>query len=638
MSDSPATAAATPTVASHSPERLLVLGALGVAYGDIGTSPLYALRECFLGPHSLSAAPTNVLGAVSLILWALVLLISVKYLAFVLRADNQGEGGILALMTLALRPGGTRRLSGEWALIGMGVFGAALLYADGMITPAISVLSALEGLNATTSFFQPYLVAISVVVLALLFLFQSRGTARIGTVFGPVMLVWFVVLGLLGVLAILRQPRILAAIDPRCAVAFFSSNGWSGFLVLGSVFLAMTGGEALYADLGHFGRSPIRRGWYAVVLPALALNYCGQGAILLENPAEVENLLYRLAPAWALFPMVLLATAATIIASQAVISGTFSLTAQAVQLGYSPRTTIRQTSKMRLGQVYLPGVNWAIMLGTIGLVLAFRESTRLAGAYGIAVSMTMLITTVLLAFVAVRVWHWPRPLVLLVTGIFLVIDFCFFSANLAKLGSGGWLPLLVAGSIYLLMSTWRRGRGLLRLRLEAQPLPVELFIEDLRRSAPGRVPGIAVFLTGTSAGVPVALLHNLKHNRVVHATNLLLTIQIEERPYVPSEERLEAVALGEGLYRVILRYGFAETPDVPADLASADSLPFPWEAARATFFVGRQTLIVRRRSGVPMAYWRRGLFAFMSRNALDPSRFFNLPPHQVVELGIQLEL
>ena len=617
----------------------LGLGALGVVYGDIGTSPLYALRECFSGPYGIGLTPdnveANVFGILSLVFWSLILVISVKYLAFVMRADNRGEGGILALM--ALIPSSLRGSRGRrWALVALGLFGAALLYGDGMITPSISVLSAVEGLSVATTFFDPYVVPITIGILVVLFSFQRRGTAGIGAVFGPVMVLWFVTLAVLGVSWIVRRPDVLAALNPAYAVDFFVRNRVKGFLALGAVFLVVTGGETLYADMGHFGRRPIRIAWFALVLPALLLNYFGQGALLLENPGAADNPFYRLAPSWGLYPLVVLATTAAIIASQAVISGAFSLTRQAVQLGYSPRLDIVHTSKEAIGQIYIPSINWALMLSTIGLVLGFRESSNIAAAYGVAVTTTMVITTLLAYVVARHLWGWRRLAVLPVALFFLVIDGAFFGANIVKVPEGGWFPLAVAALVYTLMSTWKQGRAILAERLQDGMLRFEDFVASVRPNNPPRVPGTAVFMARDPLGTPAALLHNLKHNKVLHEKVVLLTLQTEEVPQVPGEERITVEPLGKDFYRVMARFGFIEYPELPEVLerVRAEGLQLP--IMSTTFFLSRETLIPSPERG--MALWREKLFALMSRNATRPTEFFRIPPNRVIELGMQVRL
>jgi KUP system potassium uptake protein len=612
----------------------LSLGALGVVYGDIGTSPLYALRECFHHSTGITPTPANVLGILSLIVWSLILVVTVKYLLFVMRADNRGEGGILALLALAA-PRGTPRGGGR-ALVLMGVFGAALLYGDGMITPAISVLGAIEGLNVATPFFEPYIIPISIVILIGLFLVQSRGTAAIGRFFGPVMVVWFATIALLGVKEIVRAPQVFAAVLPTHAAGFLLHHGWIGFLVLGSVFLVVTGGEALYADMGHFGRGPIRLAWFAVALPALLLNYFGQGALVLRDPSAVENPFYRLAPGWALYPLVVLASAAAVIASQALISGAFSLTRQAVQLGFSPRVDIEHTSSREIGQIYIPGVNRLLMVACIALVVGFRSSSNLAAAYGIAVTGTMGITTVLFYFVARSRFGWSRLRAGVPALFFLVIDLAFFLANATKIGHGGWFPLLIGAAVFTAMTTWKTGRHILAQRLSETTLPVDLFLQDVARTNTHRVPGTAVFMFGNPTGVPPALLHNLKHNQVLHETVVLLRVDTEETPAVDPARRVAVEDLGHGFFRMVMRYGFMEDPDVPGVLAEVKHCGLELRPMRTTYFLGRETLIASKRPG--MAVWREQLFAVMSRNARTATSFFGLPPNRVVELGAQIEL
>jgi len=612
----------------------LGLGALGVVYGDIGTSPLYALRECFHGSYAVEATPENVLGVLSLVFWSLVAVISIKYLAFVLRADNQGEGGILALVALAV-PRDVALRGRSWWLALLGVFGASLLYGDGMLTPAISVLSAVEGLEILMPALHFAVVPLTVAILVGLFALQSRGTGGMGRLFGPVMLIWFSTLGVLGIGGILRAPEVLAALGPWHAVAFFGHNGAHGFVVLASVFLVVTGGEALYADMGHFGRRPIRLTWFGLVLPGLVLNYFGQGALVLHDASAAHNPFYRLAPAWALPLLVPLATAATVIASQAVISGSFSLTRQAIQLGYSPRLPVTHTSAQESGQIYVGPVNWILMLASCALVLGFGSSTNLAAAYGMAVTTDMVITSVLLCLVARWRWGWGRGAIALGLAL-LPIDLAFFGSNLLKLPHGGWVSLAVAAIFFTLMSTWKRGRRVLGARLEETGLPLELFLPDLETSKLHRVPGTAVFLTGDPQGTPHALLHNIKHNQVIHEKAVFLTLLNEDVPYVPRAERVSINPLGQGLYRVLARYGFMEVPNVPALLDRIRSPELPIELERTSFFLGHEKLIPSGHSG--MAGWREALFAFMSRNAQNATSFFRIPPNRVVELGAQIEL
>ena len=614
---------------------LLSLTALGIVYGDIGTSPLYAVRESFHPSHGLSVTPQNILGVLSLIFWSLILVISVKYLALVLRADNRGEGGILALAALCT-PMLVRRRGGRWWLIMLGLFGTALLYGDGAITPAISVLSAVEGLEVATPLFAPYIIPITIVILIALFLAQRHGTARVGVMFGPVTLLWFVTLTVLGVRQIVQEPGVLAAASPLHAVTFFLENGSRGFVVLGSVFLVVTGGEALYADMGHFGKRPIRVAWFLIVLPALLVNYFGQGALLIHTPAAVENPFYRMTPEWALYPVVAIATAATVIASQALISGAFSLTMQAVQLGYLPRVAIEHTSAREFGQIYIPGVNWALMLACIGLVLGFRSSSSLAAAYGVAVTTTMTITTVLLFVVMREGWRWSLPRAAVVMGFFLIIDLAFWGANLIKIPHGGWFPLVVGAIIFGLMATWKRGRQILTDRLAEGALPIELFVRDMGAQPAARVPGTAVFMYSNADATPPALLHNLKHNKLLHERVVFLAVITAETPHVPAEHRATVEDLGQGFHRLRLHYGFMEEPDVPRALAGLKDRGMEFKPMETTYFLGRETLIPSRRTG--MATWRKHLFATMNRNARTATSFFGLPPNRVVELGAQIEL
>jgi KUP system potassium uptake protein len=613
----------------------LSLGALGIVYGDIGTSPLYAVRESFLPGHGIAVTGPNVLGVLSLIFWSLVLVISIKYLGFILRADNRGEGGIMALASLAT-PMGARSPGGRPFLIGLGLFGTALLYGDGAITPAISVLSAVEGLEVATPFFEPYIIPITVVILVVLFAHQRHGTGGIGRIFGPVTLLWFVTIAVLGALQILREPAVLQAASPHHAVRFFLANGWRAGVVLGSVFLVVTGGEALYADMGHFGRRPIRLAWFVVVLPALLINYFGQGALLMRQPDAVVNPFYRMTPDWALYPVVAIATAATVIASQALISGAFSLTMHAVQLGYIPRVTIDHTSARERGQIYIPAINWLLMLACIGLVLGFRSSSNLAAAYGVAVTTTMVITTLLFYVVARRRWHWSAPLAMAVTGLFLVIDLAFWASNLIKIPHGGWFPLVVGAIMFSLMMTWRRGRHLLSERIGGAGMPIESFLRSLAHGTVQRVRGTAVFMYGNPEATPPALLHNLKHNQVLHQRVVLLIVETAETPHVEPADRAAVEDLGDGFYRVFLRYGFMEEPDVPAGLATLEPSGLVFKQLETTYFLGRETLI--RSARKEMSGWRAALFIVMARNARTASSFFGLPPNRVVELGAQIEL
>jgi KUP system potassium uptake protein len=614
----------------------LSIVALGVVYGDIGTSPLYAIRECFYGPHAVEPTHDHVLGVLSLMFWALIVVISIKYLVFVLRAANQGEGGILALTALAtpIKPSGRTERS---ILILIGLFGAALLYGDGIITPAISVLGAMEGLSVATPVLQPYIVPITVAILVALFFFQSRGTARVGKVFGPITLLWFVVLAVLGLLQVLRHPSVLAAVNPMYAVTFFADTGWHGYLVLGSVFLVVTGGEALYADMGHFGTRPIRIDWFAIVLPSLLLNYFGQGALLLENPAAAQNPFYLLAPSWAIYPMIVLAVVAAVIASQAVISGAYSLTMQAVQLGFSPRIKIDHTSKHAYGQIYIGGINWALMIGCILIVLGFRTSSNLAAAYGVAVTSTMVITTILFYVVARERWGWSTSTAGSLSAFFLIIDLAFFGANIIKIAQGGWLPIVLAAVVYTVLLTWKRGRRILGERIQAEARRLEDFVKEALGRRVARVPGTAVFMNGTASKTPPAMLHNLEHNKVMHEQVVFVTVKTQQIPHVAPSHRLEVEDFGGGMYRVRVHYGFMDEPNIPQALADAHihGLP-PLEPSQTTFFLGRETIIASARPG--MALWRERLFALMSRNATTATAYFGIPPDRVVELGEQIEI
>ena len=610
--------------------RLLTLSiaALGVVFGDIGTSPLYAMRECFQGPHGIAATPANVLGVLSLIVWALLLVISLKYLVFILRADNRGEGGILALAALV------SRVKPSNALALLGLFGAALLYSDGMITPAISVLSAVEGLEVAAPSLEPFVQPVTIAILIALFFMQSRGTATVGALFGPVTLVWFLAIAVLGVAQIVHEPRVLAALSPGPGVAFFARNGWPGFVILGAVFLVVTGGEALYADIGHFGIRPIRLVWFSIVLPALVLNYFGQGALLLRDPEAAANPFYGLAPDWALYPLVALASAAAVIASQALITGAFSLTLQAVQLGYTPRLAIRHTSASAKGQIYLPMVNWALMFSCIALVVGFGSSSHLAAAYGVSITSTMLITTVLFYVIARWQWQWRPVAAAALTAIFLVVDLAFLIPNFTKIMHGGWFPLLVGGVIFFMMWTWRRGRALLAKRMRDRALPLSALLEDVRRTSPIRVAGTAFFMSGNPTGTPPALLHNLRHNKVLHERVVILNVRTDDIPHVPLDERLSIDCLDLGFWRMTLRFGFMDEPDVPEQLHRISSPEFEFDPMKSSFFLGRETILPRSgRRGIGEA-----LFAWMSQNSRAATSFFRLPPNSVVELGAQVEI
>ena len=617
----------------HSGRWALILGAIGVVFGDIGTSPLYAIKECFSpeSPHHVAVTEGNVLGVLSLVFWALCSVIVLKYLTFIMKAENEGSGGILAL--LALVQGKSKNVG---ALMTMALFGTALLYGDGVITPAISVLSAVEGLEVATAALKPAVIPLTLVILVALFLVQSRGTAGIGRVFGPVMLVWLAAIALLGARQIVRNPHVLAAIDPRHGVMFFVHNKGHGFLVLGSVFLVVTGGEALYADMGHFGREPIRIGWFSIVFPALLLNYFGQGASLLLDAKAASNPFYALVPQPLLYPVVAIAACATVVASQALISGVFSLTQQAVQLGLFPRVTIIHTSHETEGQIYIPEINYGLLFACIGCVLYFKSSTALASAYGIAVTGTMGITTAVYYVVVTKVWGWSNLKALPLVSLFLVFDVAFFAANAAKFFDGGWFPLTMAALVFYVMTTWKLGRKALADAIRAGLLPLDLFFEDVVRTKPSRVPGTAVFMASNPTGTPPVLLHHFKHNKVLHQTVILLTVESLTVPEVAPERRLEVKHLQEGFHYVTLRYGFSERPDVPAALTLCKDHGLPIELSDTSYYLGRETLLPTGKSS--MWRWRKGLFAFISRNARPATAYFGLPPGRVVELGMQVDL
>ena len=614
----------------------LALAALGVVYGDIGTSPLYALKEVFGSPHHpVPITPENVLGILSLVFWALMAVVSGKYVSFITRADNRGEGGIMALMALALRqqkPGST----GRNVIVILGLFGAALFYGDGVITPAISVLSAVEGLGIVTPALERFVIPLALVVLVALFVIQRHGTASVGRLFGPVMMLWFAALAVLGLANVVAAPGVLRALNPGWAMQFFVANPGLGFLSLGAVVLVLTGGEALYADMGHFGRRPIQIAWFGMVLPALLINYFGQGALLLTNPAGVTNPFYLLAPGWALYPLVILATMATVIASQAVISGAFSLTLQAMQLGYLPRFQVRHTSESEMGQIYLPAINWLLLAAVIALVLGFKSSSNIAAAYGIAVTGTMLITNLLVFVVARELWGWKLVPTLLCITPFVVIDFAFFSANSIKILAGGWFPLAFGLGVFVLMATWKRGRELLHAKLGQDAIDLAPFIASLALGGATRVPGTAVFMTGRPQGVPRAMLHSLKHYKVLHERMVIVTIRIFDVPHVPEIDRVEVADLGESFWQVTVQYGFKDEPDLPAALSLCAHFGLEFEMMDTSFFLGRETLIPRRSR--EMAYWRVLLFALMFRNASSLTAFFKIPSNRVVELGSQVIL
>ncbi|MGE7990545.1 potassium transporter Kup [Pseudomonas sp. NPDC089554] len=613
----------------------LLIAAVGVVYGDIGTSPLYTLKEVFNGHFGIQANAEGVLGILSLVFWSLVWVVSVKYVLFILRASNQGEGGIMALTALARRAARPYPLLGK-VLVLLGLFGAALFYGDSMITPAISVLSAVEGLRLGIDGIDHWVVPISVVVLVGLFVIQKHGTARIGILFGPVMVLWFVVLGALGVHGIVQRPEVLQALNPAWAVNFFVAHPGIGVAILGAVVLALTGAEALYADMGHFGRKPISRAWFMLVLPGLVLNYFGQGALILNAPSAVRNPFYLLAPEWALLPMVGLATLATIIASQAVISGAFSLTHQAIQLGYVPRMFIQHTSSEEQGQIYIGMVNWALMVGVVLLVVGFESSSALAAAYGVAVTGTMLITTLLASAVVLLLWKTPRWLAIPLLLGFLLVDGLYFAANAPKILQGGAFPVIAGLALFVLMTTWKRGRSIMFERLDETALPLPLFIASVQSQPPHRVQGTAVFLTARSDAVPHALLHNLLHNQVLHEQVVLLTVVSEDSPRVSAAERFQVEAFGAGFFRVSLHFGFMEEPDVPLALNQSSTAELDFSPMRTTYFLSRETVVPTKRIG--MAKWREHLFAFLLKNANSNLRYFKLPLNRVIELGTQVEM
>ncbi|MFZ5775967.1 MAG: potassium transporter Kup [Thermodesulfobacteriota bacterium] len=619
------------------PKKLaaLSLAALGVVFGDIGTSPLYALRECFHGEFGIEVTPANVVGVVSLILWAMLLIVTFKYLCFILRADNEGEGGVLALTAL-IKPKNVKPRTAQWTLVGLGLFAACLLYGDGIITPAISVLSAVEGIKNIAPVFGRMVTPLTILILAGLFLIQKRGTARVGILFGPVMLLWFTTLAALGLAKAVEHPQILSALLPWHGVLFLIHNQWHGFIVLGAVFLAVTGAEAIYADMGHFGRKPIQITWLFVAFPALGLNYLGQGALLLSQPELSHNPFYALVPSWGMAPMVLLATMATIIASQAVITGSFSLTRQAIQLGYLPRLPITHTSSSHMGQIYVGPVNWVLMLCTIGLVLGFESSSKLAAAYGIAVTTTMLITSILFFALARKRWGWSNLTAGLLTGLFLLVDIPFFASNMTKILHGAWFPLVMAAGSFLLMLTWEQGREILGNQMATLTPKLDVFRDMLARDMPQRVNGQAVYLTRSHDTVPAALMHNLKHNKILHSEVVFLNIRTEEIPRVPNFEKIEAEKLGSGLYRIIAHYGFMEAPQIGTIFALARHKGVDLDMKEASFFLGREKLAIGCHP--KMSRWRSHLFLFMSRNAMDAASFFDIPADQVIEVGVQMKL
>ncbi|WP_249340374.1 potassium transporter Kup [Sphingopyxis sp. 2PD] len=611
-----------------------MLGAIGVVFGDIGTSPLYALKESFIGPHPLAVDRLHIFGVLSLIFWSLMLIVTVKYVFVAMRAHNRGEGGSFALLALVSRHFG----AGRWnaALVILGVLAASMFYGDAMLTPAISVLSAVEGLTVVEASLQPLVLPIAVVIMVALFLIQSRGTARVGALFGPIVLIYFATLATLGVVNIADHPEILGIVNPYWAFEFFLYDTRLAFLAMGSVFLAVTGAETLYADMGHFGRKAVGLSWLTIAYPCLMLNYMGQGALLLGTPAAVENPFYLMAPEWARLPLVLIATAATIIASQAVISGAFSVTHQAIQLGFLPRLRTLHTSEKAAGQIYIPAINWSLLAMVLVLVLGFGESTRLASAYGISVIGTMLITTLMLAFLLFKVWRWNKWLATMTIGLFLLVDGTYFASNITKIPDGGWFPLVVAAILFTVLTTWSKGRRLMRERLDEGAIPLPVFIESAAMSA-HRVRNTAVFMSASPDGVPSALLHNLKHNQVLHERVLILTVQVADEPYVEAGRRVDVHDAGRGFYRVILHYGFMEDVDVPRDLAKLTRIGAPFDLMTASFFLGRQKLVASTRTP-GMALWRERLFAWMSKSSESAMESFRIPTNRVVELGSQVQI
>jgi KUP system potassium uptake protein len=611
--------------------------AIGVVYGDIGTSPLYAFRECFKEEHGLAVEAPNIYGILSLIVWALIIVVSVKYIVFILRADNRGEGGELALLALILqqqrRDGDNRR---RFIITALGLTGASLLYGDGVITPAMSVLGATEGLEVVTPRFHVFVVPATIVILFSLFMVQKKGTAKVGGVFGPMMVLWFVVIGTLGAIEVFREPEILLAANPIYAVRFFLRHGFGAFIILGAVVLVVTGTEALYADMGHFGRKPIRLAWFIIVFPALLLNYFGQGALLLRDAAAAENPFYNLAPRMMLYPMIALATAAAVIASQALISGAFSITQQCIQLGYCPRLSIVHTSSTEHGQIYMPGVNRALMVGCLFIVLGFRSTTALGAAYGIAVTGSMAITTVLFSTLARSRWGWQWPRVIGLALIFLMVDLSFFGSNALKIKHGGWVPLMIGLGVFTLMTTWNSGRKVVQKILARGSLPMDLFLADVARRKPYRAPGTAVFMTSTPEGAPLVLLHHLKHNKVLHQHVILLSILSANVPEVPEAERISVTPLEEEFSRVTARYGFMEKANVPQVLRRAKELGVPVDLKDTTYYLGRERLFPTGKAA--LARWRKKLYIVMSQNSRSATEYFAIPPNRVVELGAQIEM
>jgi KUP system potassium uptake protein len=623
--------------ASHSSKAALTLLALGVVFGDIGTSPLYAVKETFSPAHGIPLTPENILGGLSTIFWSLMVVVSIKYVLLIMRADNRGEGGIMALIALATT---AVKDHPEWRmpLTLIGIFGASLFYGDAVLTPAVTVLSAVEGLEVGTSLFTPYVVPLAVAVIVLLFVFQSHGSATVGRWFGPITLSWFVCIGVVGIRGIAQNPGVLAALNPYHALAFLGSHVAESFVVLGAVVLAVTGAEALYADMGHFGKGAIRIAWFAVVAPALMLNYFGQGALLIAVPEAVQNPFFRLVPTWALYPMVGLATVAAAIASQAVITGTYSMTRQAVQLGFLPRLTIIQTSARERGQIYIPSINWVLLAATVAAVIGFGSSSNLTGAYGIAVTATMLVDTLLTFFVIRFAWRYPLWLCIFATGFFVLVDLAFFSSTLLKVADGGWFPLVIGGSVFMLMRTWRRGREIMFERLRSQSVPLQGFLESLFRDPPQRVEGTAIFLTATPEATPHALLHNLSHNKVLHERVVFLTVEMADVPWVSFQKRVAVTKLGHGCWRMQVRYGFMNEPDIAQALEIAGTFGLEFDMMTTSFFLSRETVVPVEALPGGMAFWRERLFAAMARNAGNAADYFKLPTNRVIELGTKVEI
>jgi KUP system potassium uptake protein len=623
--------------ASQSTTAALTLVALGVVFGDIGTSPLYAMKETFAPAHGMPLDEANILGGLSTIFWALMLVVSLKYVLLIMRADNRGEGGIMALIALA---SSAIKDHPQWRapLLLIGVFGASLFYGDAVLTPAISVLSAVEGLEIGTSAFKPYVVPIAVVVIVALFVLQAKGTEVVGRMFGPVTLAWFLAIGAAGLYGIVQHPGVLAALNPLWAADFLGSHATESFVILGSVVLAVTGAEALYADMGHFGKGPVRIAWFSLVAPALVLNYFGQGALLILTPTAVQNPFYLLLPTWALYPMVGLATAATVIASQATISGAYSITKQAIQLGFLPRLNIIQTSARERGQIYIPSINWILLAAVLAAVIGFGSSSRLASAYGVAVTATMLVDTLLTFFVIRYLWKYPLWLCLFATGFFAVIDIAFFASTLLKVADGGWFPLVIGAFVFLIMVTWRRGRGIMFQRLRASSVPLKPFLGSLFQDEPQRVPGTAVFLTATPESTPNALLHNLNHNKVLHERVVFLTAEVTEEPWVPFDKRVLVAKLGHGCWRMTVRYGFMNEPDIVRALEIAGTLGLEFDMMSTSFFLSRETVVPVTGKEGGMALWREKLFAMMARNAGNAADYFKLPANRVIELGTKVEI